>query len=123
MSLTSTVPAGVPSLFHSSRPCTASPAWKYTVSPIFTRPLGYEPRSPPWMSATSVVAAVVPSLLHSSTPWPPTPWRIRPPIRRRSGRRERAADRWEGEDREAEGVRPRPPDLVRDRAGIHHEDG
>jgi hypothetical protein len=59
------VPVSVPSLFHSSRPFTASWATKYSTPPLAVRwpgmllPVG-------WMSRTRCVPAAVPSVRHSS---------------------------------------------------------
>ena len=66
MSLTRTVPAAVPSLFHSSTPCVPSSAAKNSVPFTFVRSLGYELRLPGLMSLTRTVPAAVPSLFHSS---------------------------------------------------------
>src|SRR5436189_4334047 len=58
MSLTSTVPPDVPSLFHSSRPLVALLAAKYSVFAILTRLSGDEPSvTVRLMSAMSAGAA------------------------------------------------------------------
>src|SRR5262249_53701414 len=67
VSLTSTVPAGVPSLFHSSSPWTPSSAAKYNMPFTSARPDGFA-----WheiegsRSFTITVPAVVPSLFQSA---------------------------------------------------------
>ena len=68
MSLTRTVPAAVPSLFHSSSPVEPSSAVKNSVPFTFVRLLGSEPAPLGMMSLTRTVPAAVPSLFHSSTP-------------------------------------------------------
>src|SRR4051794_19462702 len=67
MSLTRTVPADVPSLFHSSLPAE-SPATKKRVFPTAVRDTGELPPVPATMSLTRTVPAVVPLLLHNSAP-------------------------------------------------------
>ena len=68
MSLTSFVPAGVPSDFQSSRPSVGSVARKKSVPPTLVNSLGFEPPLPGLMSLTSVVPAAVPSDFQSSRP-------------------------------------------------------
>ena len=74
MSLTRTVPASVPSVFHSSRPWVPSSAVKNSVPPTSVRYVGplYSPSSPGSMSLTRTVPASVPSDFHSSRPWVPS---------------------------------------------------
>ena len=66
MSLTSTVPALVPSLFHSSVPLGWLVAEKCRVEPTTARLAGLLLLLPGLMSLTNTVPAVVPSLFHSS---------------------------------------------------------
>ena len=71
--MTSTVPAAVPSLFHSSLPWAPSLAVKNSVAADVRQ----EPRVellavPGLMSLTRTVPAAVPSLFHSSSPWSPS---------------------------------------------------
>ena len=68
MSLTSTVPAAVPSLFHSSAPAVPSVALKKTAPPTPTKLAGDEELfaseiglTPGKMSLTSAVPAAVPA--------------------------------------------------------------
>src|SRR5438874_2471618 len=70
MSLTSLVPAAVPSDLHGSRPWVGSVAVKKTLPPmsVSSRRLGSPP--PGLMSLTSLVPAAVPSDLQSSRPCP-----------------------------------------------------
>ena len=68
MSMTITVPAPVPSLFHSSSPCAPSSAVKKRVLPTARRFEGSEESTPGRMSATCTVPARVPLLLQSSVP-------------------------------------------------------
>src|SRR5439155_3962 len=68
MSLTSTVPAAVPSLFQSSGPFVLK-ARKKSVPFTFVSPSGPEPPLPGLMSLTSTVPAAVPSLFQSSVPF------------------------------------------------------
>ena len=66
MSLTITVPAAVPSLFHSSRPFVPSSALKKSMPPTAVSApilLSFKPGA---MSFTITVPAAVPSLFHSS---------------------------------------------------------
>ena len=70
--LDQTVPAAVPSLFHSSTPCVPSSAAKNSVPLTFVRSLGYELALPGLMSLTRTVPAAVPSLFHSSCPCVPS---------------------------------------------------
>ncbi len=70
MSSTSTVPAAVPSVFHSSVPVTVK-AEKKTVSPTTVSSAGTDEPRPGLMSLTSTVPAAVPSLFHSSEPMRP----------------------------------------------------
>src|SRR5262245_60070145 len=76
MSLTMTVPCAVPSLFHSSKPCTPSSAVKNSVPLTSVRfPIhaaGNPPAGPGLMSLTILVPAAVPSLFHSSRPCTPS---------------------------------------------------
>ena len=68
ISLTRTVPAAVPSLFHSSLPVSGWKALKKSVPLIFrSRATPAEP-APGTMSLTRTVPAAVPSLFHSSLP-------------------------------------------------------
>ena len=66
MSLTSTVPASVPSLFHSSLPFVPSSFPKNSVSPTTVNPSAREVPMPPRF-LTWTVPAAVPSLFHSSS--------------------------------------------------------
>ena len=68
MSFTSTVPASVPSLFHSSAPMEPPSALKNSVDPAAVMPDGEEAPVPGLMSLTCTVPASVPSLFHSSAP-------------------------------------------------------
>jgi hypothetical protein len=68
MSLTWTVPAAVPSLFHSSTPDNELLAAKKSVPFTLVRELGFEPMEPAKMSLTWRVPAAVPSLFHNSVP-------------------------------------------------------
>src|SRR5919199_3644597 len=69
MSLTCTVPAAVPSVFHSSVPVVVSLAAKNTLAPRAVRPLGeLLVLRLELMSFTRTVPAAVPSLFHSSAP-------------------------------------------------------
>src|SRR5262245_25444069 len=70
MSLTRVVPAAVPSLRHSSRPCTPSSATKNRVPFTTSRIMGSEPLAVMLllMSVRRVVPAAVPSLRHNSRP-------------------------------------------------------
>ena len=70
MSLTSTVPAAVPSLFHSSVPKSGWNAVKKSVPLTLVSQEGLEDPAPGLMSFTSTVPAVVPSLFQSSNPVP-----------------------------------------------------
>jgi hypothetical protein len=63
-----TVPAVVPSLVHSSRPCVPSSAPKTSRPPRSIISNTKECAGPGWMSFTSAVPASVPSVLHSSSP-------------------------------------------------------
>ena len=67
MSFTMVVPAGVPSLFHSSTPCVPSSAWKNASPPSHRHLRGNELAPPGLMSLTILVPAAVPSVFHSST--------------------------------------------------------
>ena len=72
MSLTSTVPSSVPSLFHNSTPFSPSLAPKKSVP--FTKLVDKEvvpkdPDEPGLMSLTITVPASVPLLFHNSFPW------------------------------------------------------
>src|SRR5436190_2037797 len=81
MSLTSTVPASVPSLFQSSVPVPESEAVKKSVPPTAVRAAGDDELFPDTMSLTSTVPSGVPSLRQSSLPVPA--WRaenIRVPL-------------------------------------------
>src|SRR5262249_4249747 len=71
-SLTSTVPAAVPSLFHSSRPCVPSSAVKNSLPLTSVSHQGYEVALPGLRSLTSTVPAARPSLFHSSRPLTPS---------------------------------------------------
>ena len=68
MSLTRTVPASVPSLFHNSSPLLGSFALKKSVPFTLVRVRGDELSLPGWMSLTRTVPASVPSLFHNSSP-------------------------------------------------------
>src|SRR5262245_16473503 len=68
MSLTRTVPAAVPSLFHNSRPFTESSVEKARVPLTLVRLEGIELPDPGRMSLTRTVPAAVPSLFHNSKP-------------------------------------------------------
>jgi hypothetical protein len=72
MSFTRTVPAGVPSVFHSSSPLSGCSATKKRVPPTAVNPDANDDPGPGRMSLTSVVPAVVPSVFHSSYPWAPS---------------------------------------------------
>src|SRR6266511_1230690 len=72
MSLTSWVPAVVPSDFQSSRPFVASFAEKNSVPPTLVRATGLLPAAPLLMSFTSIVPAVVLSDFHRSVPFAPS---------------------------------------------------
>ena len=73
MSLTRTVPAAVPSLFHSSRPCRAV-VGREEQRAVDVRQVARVASSqlPGLMSLTRTVPAAVPSLFHSSLPWSPS---------------------------------------------------
>ena len=97
MSLTRTVPAAVPSLFHSSRPCAPSSAVKYSVPSTFVRSRGIRSRPPGLMSLPARCRPSVPSLFHSSSPCTPSSARevqraVHVRQRRRSRSRLRRAD-------------------------------
>ena len=67
MSFTSTVPAAVPSLFHSSVPLAPSLAREEQRAVDVGQVVGIASRTlPAWMSLTRTVPAAVPSLFHSS---------------------------------------------------------
>src|SRR6266536_2436756 len=74
MSLTSTVPSGVPSLFHSSWPRSApvtgsrASALKKSVPPTRVRRSRVKPLGPGGKSLSMTVPASVPSLFHSWRP-------------------------------------------------------
>ena len=70
MSLTRTVPASVPSLFHSSRPLIAVVGREEQRAAHRRQVAGDEPNGPVpgLMSLTRTVPAAVPSLFHSSRP-------------------------------------------------------
>src|SRR5436190_1106305 len=68
MSLTSAVPAAVPSLFHSSSPWSLSNAMNTTVPPTSTRFWGSSPSDPGGEALTMLVPASVPSLFQSCRP-------------------------------------------------------
>src|SRR5262249_14158790 len=68
MFLTRTVPAAVPSLFHSSTPFEPSNALKKRMPLKFVRLVGHEFSVPGAISLTRTVPAAVPSLFHSSSP-------------------------------------------------------
>jgi hypothetical protein len=73
MSFTNTVPAVVPSVFHSSAPSAVVVAVKYSVSPTTRNSFGADDPKlplPVLMSFTSTVPAAVPSVRHSSRPLP-----------------------------------------------------
>src|SRR6266487_2262416 len=74
MSITSRVPPGVPSVFHSSRPLPPSSAEKYKALLNTVKPLGEElaPELVELMSFTCTVPPGVPSLFHSSVPLMPS---------------------------------------------------
>ncbi len=74
MSLTSTVPALVPLLVHSSKPFVPSEAVKYSVPLTFANaPRGYSTVvKAGWISLTSTVPELVPSLFQSSKPVVPS---------------------------------------------------
>ncbi len=72
MSATIVVPAAVPSLRQSSRPCAASSARKYS-TPFSTVSWSGRESVTPWlMSATIQVPCAVPSLRQSSFPCVPS---------------------------------------------------
>jgi len=68
MSLTRTVPASVPSDFHSSAPLAAVVALKYSLPLKAVSSFGSEVPVPALMSFTRTVPAAVPSVFHSSRP-------------------------------------------------------
>ena len=68
MSTTIAVPAAVPSLFQSSRPCTPSFAAKNSVPFTFVRSYCESRPVPVAICFTGTVPAVVPSLFQSETP-------------------------------------------------------
>ncbi|GCA81669.1 hypothetical protein MiTs_03688 [Microcystis aeruginosa NIES-2521] len=72
ISLTRTVPAAVPSLFHNSKPLTPSLALKNRVLPTAVRRLGLELEEPGRISLTRTVLAAVPLLFHNSKPLRPS---------------------------------------------------
>src|SRR5262249_52324724 len=72
MSLTRTVPAAVPLLFHSSCPCVPSLAEKNSVPFTLIRLLGVDEPLPELMSLTRAVPSAVPSLFHISMPLTPS---------------------------------------------------
>src|SRR5262249_7628372 len=72
MSLPRSVPAAVPSLFHSSTPFTPSAAEKNRAPLTFVRLPGFELALPGMMSLPITVPAVVPLLFHSSEPCVPS---------------------------------------------------
>src|SRR6266545_2281941 len=74
MSFTKTVPASVPSLFHSSNPWVPSSAPKDKVPPTSKISIAalLAPAAPGLMSFTRTVPALVPSLRHSSSPCAPS---------------------------------------------------
>src|SRR6185295_16313573 len=69
--LISTVPADVPSLFHSSAPF-GPVGGKKRVPPTFRSSRGNDPLKPGWISLTCTVPAAVPLLFHSSMPVSPS---------------------------------------------------
>jgi hypothetical protein len=71
-SFTGTVPAAVPSLFHSSRPIVSSSAAKRARLPVPTNGAGIEPVAPAKTSCSRTVPAAVPSLVQGSTPLVPS---------------------------------------------------
>src|SRR6185369_694345 len=73
MSLTTTVPAAVPSVFHSSRPVPAVVAEKKATPPARVSWYGVLDEDPGTMSSTWVVPPRVPSVRHSSSPFAPKP--------------------------------------------------
>ena len=72
MFLTSTVPARLPSDFHSSTPWVPSSAEKNTRPPTSVNEWGYDSRPPGAMFLTRTVPARLPSDFHSSSPWVPS---------------------------------------------------
>src|SRR5262245_1203248 len=72
MSLTRTVPAAAPSLFHNSNPVKPSLAEKNSVPWTSVRLLGRELSVLVLMSLTNTVPAAVPSHFHSSVPCAPS---------------------------------------------------
>src|SRR2546425_13922 len=68
MSLTSTVPSEVPSLFQSSLQTPGLSALKKSVPLLATRSMGTDDPDPGLISLTRTVPAAVPSLFHSSVP-------------------------------------------------------
>src|SRR5436309_259569 len=68
MSETITVPAVVPSVFHSSAPETESAAVKKRVPASGVRAAGNDDPVPGRMSRTSAVPVAVPSVFHTSLP-------------------------------------------------------
>src|SRR5258705_492793 len=69
MSLTRTVPAFMPLLFHSSRPPVPSSARKYNVPFTLMRLKGEELALPGRMFRTSTVRGAVPWFFHSWVLW------------------------------------------------------
>src|SRR5881396_626657 len=59
-SFTSTVPASVPSLFHSSQPVSGANAMKYSTPPASVSQLGPDEHRPGQMFLTSTVPSAVP---------------------------------------------------------------
>src|SRR5262249_62029051 len=68
MSFTITVPASVPSLFHSSAPLAGVDALKNSVPLMLVMLRGNALAAPAPISFTSTVPAAVPSLFHTSVP-------------------------------------------------------
>src|SRR5687767_9758923 len=71
MSRTNTVPATVPSDFHSSYPCVPLLATKNSVPLTLVKPQGFALALPLRMSLTMDVPAIVPSVFQSSKPLVP----------------------------------------------------
>ena len=108
MSLTSKVPASVPSLFHSSFPPLPSLAVKKSVPFTSVSGDGKEPIAPGEMSRTSTVPAAVASLFQSSTPFVPSfAWKKRRSVHVGEKRR-RGADRTGRDVADEHGASRRP---------------
>ena len=70
ISFTITVPASVPSVFHSSSISDGVNAWNRIVLPAAANGPGFEGSEPDTMSITISVPSAVPSDFHGSDPLP-----------------------------------------------------